>query len=189
MQTEKLDSCYPTPFADSYAEDETREVYARFGLATYLGNVVDEALSNCLVVFEFAFRPGAGRAGVADFQAEVAKDTMGRKVTRLASSPRPPSDGLIALLKQVVAERNDLAHRFMAEKCTKWFSKVGRTEMIAQLKGAGDLFERVDKALECEYRPRAEALNMADKLIREIMDEQIANERARDAVPNDAMSS
>jgi len=182
MQTDNLNSHYPTPFAESYAEDETREVYARFGLATYLGNVIDEALSNCLLVFEFAFRPGAGRTGVADFQAEVAKDTLGRKVTRLESSPRPPSPALIALLRQVVAERNELAHRFMAEKCTKWYSAVGRKEMVAQLNAAIDLFQRAEEGLEHEYRPRAEALNMTDELIRDIMDKQIANERARDVV-------
>jgi hypothetical protein len=180
MQADEHHSCYPTPFAESFDEDETREIYARFGLATYVANVLDEALSNCLVVFEFAFRPGAGRAGVEDFQAEVARETMGRKVTRLEASPHPPPAALIALLRECVNERNDLVHRFMAEKCTKWYSAVGRSEMIAELNASVALFQRADKDLEREYLPRAERLNITEDRADALVERLVADERARD---------
>jgi len=68
----------------------------------------------------------------------------------------------------------------LTDQWVKWYSEVGRGEMIAELDASAALFQRAEEAPEREHRPRAERLNMTKGFVKGLIESLIAKERARD---------
>ncbi len=147
----------------------TREVYARFGLALYMAQVLEHGIIN-LATWTGA-RDGSYQTwdeAEAD-SAELFKMTIGRLRQALVSR-RPDVAHLEELLARAVRLRNFLAHEYFRERPAAFRTEDGMNQMIEELTRAAAFFKDVDATLERLTRQIIEAMGI-DKHMPEVLEE------------------
>jgi hypothetical protein len=153
-------------------DDHVKEVYAIFGLAVYLAQVLEHAVVNALMHIDLiSKRPKSCSPEewekTFDKYLETQFDlTMGRMIQRLKEVSTLPDD-LERLLKLALQKRNWLAHDYFRERATDFMSESGREVMIEELEQAGNLFRYVDHRLEETIKPVRERYGLTDEKIAE----------------------
>lgn len=163
-------------------EDEhVKTVYANFGLAVYLGQVLEHGVVNALLVVDLA--PRATEVATKEtwgdavdaFFADRFQETLGRLVKRLKQfSAVPPS--LEATLEEALCERNRLVHHFFRDHAENFMSESGRYRMLAELEWSRALFQNADEALDEVVRPIRTRYGYTDERLAEAY--QIVLQRA-----------
>ena len=151
-------------------EDEhIKEVYAHFGLAMYLAQVLEHGIVNALIYADLVPR----RAGhvrtkeqwEAEFDAFMGRHfevTLGRLLKRL-NEHVPVPEGLQANLNAALKARNHLAHVFFRERAAPYMSAEGRDGMLKELAEAQTIFERADADLDAVVRPFRMKIGFTDE--------------------------
>jgi hypothetical protein len=150
------------------AEDHVKEVYAQFGLALYLAQVLEHGLANALMSAVLlphrAGKPVPRKEWEAEFDAFMGQQfeqTLGRLIRSLgAATPVPPD--LEGLLTEALRTRNFLSHHFFRERAEAFMSRRGRESMIEELKRAHVLFESADQGLTEVATPLREKYGLSD---------------------------
>jgi hypothetical protein len=144
-------------------EDESKEVYAHYGLTIYCSSVLEHGAANALCILELL----PGRVGaktrsewetkVDSHYADSFAETLGRLIKRLKSHSSVLGElGTLAPdLEQCVVRRNFLVHHFWRERATYWFTDRKRRAMIQELETDRELFWNTDKKLEAAMEPIA----------------------------------
>lgn len=122
--------------------DQTREVYARYGLAMYFAQVVEHGMANIGWLLSLSAH---GREASGDLEAQIAK-TFGELVNDLRRRNGPPH--LVEVLEEARRLRNFLAHAYFKERIDHFVNSAGRTELVAELCGFVDRFQEIDTELE-----------------------------------------
>jgi hypothetical protein len=151
---------------------QIRHVFATFGLASYQGQVLERGLANVLTAARTHSLAGT-RDDFDEFLAEHLAATMGRLITLL----RPHlagDDVLLVDLAQVLSTRNRLAHRFFREHELNFLSFTGREQMLAELMGAADEFERMDRRLKPVVSRFFRAYGLSDQEQKRMIDDEYA---------------
>jgi|WetSurMetagenome_2_1015567.scaffolds.fasta_scaffold00300_15 hypothetical protein len=155
---------------NTYNEDEhVKTVYAHFGLAVYLSQVLEHGLVNALVFLDLLPR----RAGhsvpkqewLKEFDAFMGRHfetTLGMLIRSLRGVISVPQD-LQSLLADALYKRNFLAHHYFRERSAEFMTKNGRDEMILELQEAQALFNRADGKLNEAVRPVRERIGLTDE--------------------------
>ena len=135
-------------------EDHIKEVYARFGLALYMSQVLEHGIVNALVVLDLIpNRRHTVRSKsewemlVDDFMEGRFKKTMGTLIKSLKAIRHIPPE-LENEMREALHQRNWLAHGFFRDRSTDFGSYTGREKMLTEVDAARDLFSRIDDALE-----------------------------------------
>jgi hypothetical protein len=125
--------------------EQIREVYAFFGLATYLAQVLERGLAMALAVFGEDKRMTAW-----DYDARLAENfqaTFGTLVTKFAELSGSKYPKLADRLSKAVSDRNQLAHHYFWDRAIPLCSSDGRAQLIVELQRMGDEFESLDEEL------------------------------------------
>jgi hypothetical protein len=142
---------------------QTRQVFAKFGLAMYQGQVLEHEIVNLIVWSGI----GAGIYRTPDemetADGEMFGKTMGTLKTVLLSR-RIDLGHLQGDLIKAVKLRNFLAHKYFRERAAAFTTYDGREMMIAELDSAVALFGQVDADLTPFTLKVLEAFDLLDKL-------------------------
>jgi len=111
--------------------EQIREVYALFGMATYLAQCLERGLAMLIAVFG-----EAELMTVWDYDARLAENfqsTFGALVTKFKELADPEHVRLTEQLEKAVDDRNDLAHQYFWDRVSQFCSSEGRAQMITEL--------------------------------------------------------
>lgn len=125
---------------------QIREVYAQYGLTSYMSQVMERGLVNVLTVGTTVESSTPTQATFDRHFADLSRLTMGQLVGRFVSSTLS-EPGLNTELQGATEVRNFIAHRFFWDRAAYFMSFKGREAMLTELAEALSKFERVDKLL------------------------------------------
>jgi hypothetical protein len=128
-------------------DDQTREVYARYGLAMYVGQVLEHNLANLLVIAERWEGKIPTEAEWEDRYEVLFRRTAGALVN-LASDHGRVVDADLASCAAAVSERNRLAHRFFRENAENFLTPPGRQRMLDDVDKARAVLHQADRACD-----------------------------------------
>jgi hypothetical protein len=174
----------PTDDAAPIEQDHgsAREVYANFGLAMYMANVLESGMANALMLLEW--RP-AIKLPISRMEYTLQHDarlaayrklSMGQLLSKIRALPKFPSS-LTDSLERCVQARNVLTHHYFWERAGDLMLQPGRLRMIAECEEYRDLFHAVDERLDEETKKALEAIGVTDSVIDEMREELIAEAR------------
>jgi len=156
--------------------EQHKTVYAHFGLAIYLSQVLEHGLANALVVLDLV--PRAGNEAAPDtwpdqvdaFYEAHFKRTLGSLVRRLREVTSVPPH-LEELLEKALDRRNWLSHHYFRERATDFLSVEGRDRMITELEEVRELFSAADKALDAVVKPIQERFGYTEELFGKVAED------------------
>ena len=153
------------------AEETSKEVYARFGLAVYYGQVLEHGLVNAMVILRLiphrqavAHDHEQWSAAVDEFMDHHFQTTLGRMIKAFREVSDVPPD-LEDLLSRVLEKRNWLAHHYFRERADEFVTDAGRLRMIEELEIVRQLFADADRTLDSFVRPVRERYGITDEWI------------------------
>lgn len=132
------------------------EVFAYFGRAAYMANVLEVALAQTLLQVEYMTNLRAtvlkdqgkdfNRAKYENefdeyYEKQLGK-TMGELVKKVEEFP-DLNDEMKRRIKDGLARRNHLTHNYWREQAYKFVTAEGRAEMLAELSKDADTFEKL----------------------------------------------
>lgn len=139
-------------------EADSKEVFAHFGLAIHVANVLEHGVTNAVFVAsllprirEFENAEVWGQAIDEHFQ-KLFSQTYGN-IIRALEATNSYSKALLDQLWETKRTRDRLVHHFQREAADLMFTPKGRQKMIAEYLAIIDLFASADEALECEIAP------------------------------------
>ena len=145
---------------DEGTEEESehvKEVYAHFGLAIYLSNVLEHALVN--ILYELKLIPdfhsrfkGQRKTPTKEdwfkafdrFSQEQFAQTMGTLIATLRKMHQVP-DYIEGALDYANERRIFLAHAFFRDRAVEFMTTDGREKMLAELKKDQKLFQDMEE--------------------------------------------
>jgi len=157
---------------DYTLDDEIKEVYARFGLAVYLAQVLEHGIVNALVLLDLIPRRRhlvhsreEWAEVVEAFMGRHFRKTLGAMMKSLQSITEVPPD-LEDLLRQALQQRNRLAHDFFRERSEDFMTSSGRERMLVEIDESKSLFEAADKRLDEVVHPLRDLYGLTDEVLR-----------------------
>lgn len=157
------------------ADDEnsvlTRELFARYGLAMYMAQVLEHGLINALMVIKKL--PTAKNYNskldwensVDEFYEEKFKNVLGIIIRELENDCDVPQE-LINAAKDARDDRNFLAHRFFQEHAKDVLTEIGKSKMIAICEKIIAKFQSVDEGFEAFTGPMKEKFGITNEVIK-----------------------
>lgn len=153
-------------------DEHVKTVYAYFGLAQYLAQVLEHGLANALMCAELlprrAGKPVPRKHWEAEFDLfmnQQFEQTLGRLIRGLGKATSVPTD-LEGLLTDALKTRNFLAHHFFRERAESFMSRDGRDKMIEELERAQKLFDAADERLTEVTKPLREKYGLTDERLK-----------------------
>lgn len=168
--------------------EQCKEVYAWHGLAMYRAQCVEQSIIQLLVFFDFFCKQVPQYTTVEKWEQEfdkfdqtVSAKTMGQLVKNLVNIGAV--DGSIeGLLRDALAVRNRLAHRFFVEHALSFVSSNGRGKMIEELEAAKALFDKVEDVLNPITYQLCEKYGLTQDKLKEV-ERQLFAEASGDLPP------
>jgi hypothetical protein len=148
------------------ADEETREVYARYGLAMYFAQVVEQAIVNLMIALRLPERGALTKRDIDQFMDGAFAMTFGRLLKELRQLGQP-TEFVQRDLDQARDMRNWLAHRYFGDRAVQFMSPAGRVVMIEELDDATNLFLQVDETLERLSAEVRAANNVGEDAVRQ----------------------
>ena len=153
------------------AEETTKEVYARFGLAMYYAQVLEHGLVNALVCLQQLPNKRAvardreqWNTAVDEFLDHHFQTTLGRMIKSFREGSEVPPD-LEGLLGRALEKRNWLTHHYFRERADEFVTHDGRLRMISELEIVRKLLDDADRALDLFIKPVRERSGITDEWI------------------------
>jgi hypothetical protein len=161
-------------------DDHVKIVYAQFGLAVYLAQVLEHGLVNAIVFLDLlpnrAGKPVPRKQWEAEFDSFLERNfeaTLGKMIRSLKAVTLIPSD-LETVLTDALTKRNFLAHHFFRERSDEFMSQEGRERMIDELQNAQALFEMADTKLTDATRPAREKYGFTHERAEQFLEEHLS---------------
>lgn len=120
----------------TFEDCQIREVYARFGLAIYLGQCVERTLGLMLATMYGAENVATRR----DFRNALDREfrkTLGQMAKDLGDSEDLPK-AFEGRLRHAIKERNRLAHPYFWDSAVEFCNAAGREQMLSDLQETVD---------------------------------------------------
>lgn len=164
--------------------EHIKEVYAQFGLAVYLAQVLEHGLVNALLLLELI--PSRGRvvrtreeweAEFDSFRDKHFETTLGKMIHNLKSVTEVAPE-LGSLLREALTRRNWLAHHYFRERAVEFMSDGGREEMLVELQDAHDLFEKAERRLDEIVEPLRRKYGLTEERLKQVENELLAGARS-----------
>ena len=147
-------------------EEQIREVYARFGLAVYYGQVLEHGIVNALLVLQISKKEISCASDIEIFVDQQFENTLGRLIKNLKSELTLPP-GLEERLREALKVRNYLCHNFFRERVVECNSTTGRDKLLSELSDARELLEAADEMLTAVVEPYSESCGLTQERINE----------------------
>lgn len=150
-------------------DHHTREMYARYGLAMYQGNVLEAAVKNALLIAQVADGRFASSEEFQQAEGRQFRSVLGRLVDKLA--PFIDDSSMREQLQLAIAIRNQFAHHFFWDHAADAVTWKGREAMMAESGRATELFMAVTESLEAALRTFAQRAGMDAALSADNLDD------------------
>mgnify|MGYP003700174199 FL=1 len=144
-----------------YDDEQTRDVYAHYGLTMYLAQTLEHGIVNALVILRLPEKDKYTRQDIDDFMEGRFQKTLGALLKHLKSEVVLPSD-LESTLTEALNRRNYLAHHYFREKAECFVTRSGRDQMLQDLQSDQQLFEIADEQLGKALTPFREKHGVTD---------------------------
>ncbi len=135
-----------------YDDEQTRDVYAYYGLAMYLAQILEHGIVNALVILRLTEKDKYTRQDIDEFMEGRFQKPLGALLKHLRSEVTLPPD-LESTLTEALNRRNYLAHQYFREKAESFVIRSGRAQMLHELQVDQQLFEKADEQLEKALAP------------------------------------
>ena len=145
-------------------DDLVREVYAHFGLAMYLAQVLEHGIVNAMVVAKLPSSNSTTRQDIDVFMDQQFKNTLGRLLGELQRHIAVP-DRLARILSEALSKRNWLAHSYFRERAADFVTAAGCHRMILELGEAQQLLTQADHELAMVVRPIRERYGVTEEAV------------------------
>jgi hypothetical protein len=146
------------PMAGQEGAWQVREVYAHAGRALLWSQGLEWSIVNCLVGnYMFTHRPEVAvskaqlerlREQLEEYEEKNFKKTLGKMLESLRSSGIEVSEELDCQLRNCLAIRNRLAHRYFRERVVEFRNPAGRELMLRELKEMASQLKRCHAEME-----------------------------------------
>ena len=143
---------------------QTREVYAKYGLAMYFAQCLETGLVNLLVALKLKDRD---KITIFDIDSLIGinyEKTLGKLIYSLKEAMKTSED-IETDLKELLDIRNYLAHRYFRVKAIDFMKKDGRQHMLSELECFISKLEGGDKKIESITAVIAEQYGITDETI------------------------
>lgn len=143
---------------------QTREVYAKYGLAMYFAQCLETGLVNLLVALKLKDRD---KITISDIDSLIGinyEKTLGKLIYSLKEAMEISED-IETNLKELLDIRNYLAHRYFRVKAIDFMKKDGRQHMLSELECFISKLEGGDKKIESITAVIAEQYGITDVTI------------------------
>lgn len=135
---------------------QVREVYAQYGLSSYLGQVMEKGVVNLLTLHANIESPNPTQQSFDVFFEKFAGYTLGRLITAVEKS-FPEEVETIAALRRALPIRNFLAHDFFWDRAVQFMSFSGREAMFSEIVSMHEPFHSADVLVSALVHRVAEA--------------------------------
>lgn len=149
---------------------QTREVYAKYGLAMYFAQCLETGIINLLVALKLKDRGKITRTDIDLFMEENYQKTLGILISSLKQEMKISED-LENDLKELLDIRNYLAHRYFRIKAFDFMNKNGRQHMISELDYFISKLESLDKKIESITGAILSKYCITDEMINKILED------------------
>jgi len=161
-------------------DGRNRLVYAYFGLAIYLGQCLEETFSIMLWtdrIFKNRVQTNKEVNEIID-TIENSKKTMGNFIKEVKQSYSLTSF-IVDQLDKILKTRNYLAHKYFKLHITKFYSEIGRLEMIKYFCDFIDDSSQLDEQLKAYYKEYGNKLGLTEERIEQLKAEMKEQELKR----------
>ena len=165
--------------------EQVREVYARYGLAMYWAQCLEQSIFQHLLFFAHfpkavaAYTSSENWAADYDkFEAQELGKTMGKLIQRLRDVGQP-TEGVETALAAALKGRNWLAHGYFADRAIEFTLPDGRGRMIEEIDVLRDQFRECAAQLDAVSLPAARELGFTEEMLEKVQAEMIAAHPAR----------
>lgn len=122
---------------------QVREVYAQYGLSSYLGQVMEKGVVILLRLHATVESADPTQHAYDLFFGKFAGYTLGRLIVAVEKT-FPAEVETIAALRRALPIRNSLAHDFFWDRATQFMSFSGREAMLAEILSMHEPFQSAD---------------------------------------------
>lgn len=164
------------------------ELFAHYGRAVYMANVVETAFAQTLLQVEFmtGIREEFIRTKGKNFDRQKYEDdfdtyfdkqlsrTMGELARRVGEFP-DFGDELKGRINDAIKRRNFLIHDYWRETSMSIMTEDGRTEMIDELSEDSERFDKLAKDIHEATKPVRRKLGIKEEVLDERVENQMAN--------------
>jgi hypothetical protein len=175
---------------DNTEGGDNTELFAHFGRAGYMANVLEMALAQTLLQVEFMtnVREHFIRTKGKDFDRKKYEDefdeyfkeklskTMGQ-LGKLAKDSPELTDDLKGRINDAISRRNFLVHDYWRESGDKLWTEGGRAEMIAELSIDTATFEKLAADILEATKPVRKRLGISEEKLNERVELRMAELR------------
>jgi hypothetical protein len=158
---------------DQPDNDLIRELYARFGLAYYQSECLHHGLCMILAWSGLPSRDLITRPRVEERLALSFSLTLGDVAAKLKDVLPTELGGEV---RQAVDTRNFLAHHFWFERAHCMFSVDKERQMIAELDGYAEQFNRLDIRIDEWSEPKRRQLGLTEQVLQDSLTRILAGE-------------
>jgi hypothetical protein len=158
---------------DEPDEELIRALYARFGLAYYHSECLHRGLCIVLAMSGLPSRDLVTRPRMEERLAQAYSLTLGDVAAKLEGLL--PSE-LAGDIRNAVATRNFLAHHFWFERAHLMFSVDEVRQLISELSGYVEMFDRLDARVEEWSEPTRQRLGLTDEVLQKSLEQTLAGE-------------
>jgi hypothetical protein len=172
---------------DEDDDQQVIEVFARFGRAMYMANVVEDQLVLTLMQVQFmrtkedfvrAQGKGFDRATIEAewnaYEKDQRKKTMG-ELRNLVKTSADFDEALKKRIDDAKARRDFLAHNYWREQALAMQTKEGREKMIAELTADTETFEKLAGDIREAMEPVRQKLGIKEEKLDALVEKQMAN--------------
>jgi len=142
---------------------QVRQVFAKYGLAMYHGQVLEHGIVNLLLWSGIADGICKSAEETETVTEALFEQTMG-SLKRLLMERRIDLAHIEGDLIRAVSLRNFLAHRYFRERASAFLTHDGRDQMLEELDQAVSFFQEVDGRLDPVTMRIAEEFGILDKM-------------------------
>jgi hypothetical protein len=147
-----------------YDNEQTRDVYAHYGLAMYLAQTLEHGIVNALVILRLPEKEKYTRQDIDEFMEGRFQKTLGALLKHLKSEISFPPD-LESVLTDALNRRNSLAHHYFRVRAEKFVTRNGRTQMLHELQSDQQLFGKADEQLAKAMKPLRLSHGVPDSVV------------------------
>lgn len=170
--------------ADKPPDDLVREMYARFGFAYYQSDVLHRGLCNILATIDLPQKDLITRPRIVEQFAHAFSLTLGAVIKELRG--KLPNE-FSARLEDVLEKRNFLAHHFWSDRVHLMFHVDHIYQLINELDGYTELFNRLDEEISHWAHRRLHDLGVTDEMLQKSLNRILSGEREKPLPPTKAV--
>lgn len=143
---------------DLLSDEDAKELYAYFGRAIYVSNILEHGIVNALFVIQLLPRirdfnsQNEWGDAVEDFFSSQFEMTLGQLANKLEKTGIISVETIEIIMNSKIV-RNFLVHHFNRENADQFYSKTGRNELKDECSNAVKVFDIANTLLDEEIAP------------------------------------